>query len=55
MNMKQIGGSMFDFFKVGDAGIFLKEQRKVKYSKKDFEDIYGKMSIDQYQKKINVR
>lgn len=54
LNIRQTAGSMFDFFKPGEAGIYLKEDRKVKASKKEFEELYGQMSLDNYQKKINV-
>jgi len=45
---------MFDFFKPPDAGVAIREDKKYKSSKKDFEEITGKMSLDVYQKKINV-
>lgn len=45
---------MFEFFKPSEAGVYIKEDKKMKYSKKEFEEIYGKMSLDNYQKKINV-
>lgn len=45
---------MFEFFKPPDAGVAIREDKKYKQSKKDFEEITGKMSLDIYQKKINV-
>ncbi len=45
---------MFDFFKPPDAGVVIKEDKKFKSSKKEFDEITGKMSLDNYQKKINV-
>lgn len=46
---------MFDFFKPPDAGVTIKEDKKLKMSKKEFDEVTGKMSLDNYQKKINVK
>eukprot|EP00347_Sterkiella_histriomuscorum_P003628 403363556 len=54
-NVRQTAGSMFDFFKPPDAGVVIKEDKKFKGSKKEFDEITGKMSLDNYQKKINVK
>ena len=53
-NVKQMGGSMFDFFKPTDAGFKIKQENKLKFSKKNFDEIYGKMSVDGYCKKVTV-
>ena len=45
---------MFEFFKPNETGIYFKENAKIKQSKKDYEEVYGKMSLDIYNKKINV-
>lgn len=45
---------MFEFIKPPDAGVFIKENKRLKCSKKEFEEVTGKMSLDNYQKKINV-
>lgn len=45
---------MFDFFKPADAGFLIKQDKKIKYSKKEFDEIYGQMSVDNYAKKVTV-
>lgn len=45
---------MFDFFKPIDAGFLIKQDKKLKYSKKKFDEVYGKMSVDTYTKKVTV-
>ena len=45
---------MFDFFKPADAGFLIKEDKKLKFSKKEFDHIYGSMSINNYTKKVTV-
>jgi hypothetical protein len=45
---------MFEFVKPADAGVYIKEDKRLKASKKEFEEITGKMSLDNYQRKINV-
>lgn len=45
---------MFEYFKPEEAGVLIKEQNRVKASKKDFEEVAGKMSLLFYNQKVNV-
>lgn len=45
---------MFEFIVPSEAGVYIKEKSKVKFSKKDFEEIYGQMSLDNYNRKVGV-
>jgi len=53
VNVRQTAGSMFEHFRPEEAGVFIKEEKRLKCSKKEFEEITGKMSLDNYQRKIN--
>lgn len=54
-NVRITGGSMFDFMQPFDAGVVIKENKKFKISKLDYDQITGKMSKESYNKRINVR
>ena len=54
VNVRQTAGSMFEHIKPPEAGVFIKEEKRLKASKKEFDEVAGKMSLDNYQKKINV-
>lgn len=45
---------MFDFFKPADAGFMIKEDKRLKFSKKEFDELEGRMSVDNYAKKVTV-
>ena len=45
---------MFEYIRPTEAGVNIREAHRIKNSKKAFEDVTGKMSIENYQKKINV-
>ncbi len=53
VQFRQTAGSMFEHFRPEEAGVFIKEDKRLKCSKKEFEEITGKMSLDNYQRKIN--
>ena len=52
VNVRQTAGSMFEYFKPEEAGVFLREDRRVKHSKREFEDVVGRTSMAAYQHKI---
>ena len=51
----KIGGNMFDYMVPNEAGVFIKCNHRAKYSKKEYEDVVGKMSLETYWKKTSVR
>lgn len=53
-NVKQTAGSMFDFIQPVEAGVTIKEDKKMKGSRKEYQEVVGLMSLEEYQKKINV-
>ena len=53
-NIKQTAGSMFEHVVPNDYGVSIREEGRVKNSKKDYEDVIKLMSLDHYQRKINV-
>lgn len=46
---------MFEYIKPSDAGIFIKCNNRAKYSKKEYEDVAGRMSLETYWKKTSVK
>ena len=45
---------MFEQVVPNDYGVSIREEGRVKNSKKDYEDVIKLMSLDHYQRKINV-
>lgn len=46
---------MFDYIVPSDAGIYVRENKKFKFSKTDFDTIYGKMSKEGYNRRTYVK
>ena len=44
---------MFEHFHPFDAGVLIKSHNRAKFSKHEFEDTVGKMSLETYCKKIS--